>query len=418
MIRPVLPYLGAVHALLAIVTLHAFIFPHGDVLFTLTLRRQFDNWRELIALYRNTTSYAPLGPNRTRTQLDVADALAFGEDMRDRMLGAAWCAEYLPRGTERAPYCRCVSRQHDTYLNASSSFVADGLDVPSAVREDAVRGLVSCLGARPVWRVWPFWATHVASPCLYVFVVVATFMWLASDLDEGVIGALVGILVLYSGVALFIANPARHCLWSISILLVGAIARWVVAPGLRPIPSGDGADQPLVNAPGDRAQMPRGSSCFWWGEYLCAPVFALYACVVHGGRDLIHVLVVLLLGGAVGGLGLRAFWCGNAYPDAGAKGQMRPILRKTVWLGILGASVALLSLCAIYYQRPLPVVLGDGSVAMLGATLLVSLLQFPGGDPGAALPLQCVISFARNIALFVLVFIDVRRMGDALASRV
>jgi hypothetical protein len=55
---------------------------------------------------------------------------------------------------------------------------------------------------------------------------------------------------------------------------------------------------------------------------------------------------------------------------------------------------------------------------MLGATLLVSLLQFPGGDPGAALPLQCVLSFARNIALFVLVFIDVLRMGDALASRV
>ena len=410
-LRSLFPYLGALHALLAIVTLHHLLFPHGGAVFTLTLRRQFDGWHELLSLYRNTSSYAPLPANGTRQPISVLDALFYGEDMRDDVLRAAWCSEYLPPGTQRAPYCRCVSRQHDAYLNASSVSVSRAVAIPDSVRDAAARGLASCLGYRPVWRVWPFWETHMASPCVYALVVVASFFFVASDLDDGVIRGLVGALTLYTSVALFLAYPSRHCLWSVSILLVGALTHVVILPGLRP-PNREGeVDEPLLNAPGDHAAMPRSPSCFWWAEYLCAPVFALYAGVVHCGRDFVYVLVVVTLGTAVGGLGLRSFWCGRAYADGGTKGQMRPVLQRVVWLGILGASAGLLSLCAVYYQAGLPLLLGNGSVALLGVTLLVSLLQYPGTETGAALPVQCALAFARNLALFLLVYLDAPRVG-------
>jgi hypothetical protein len=416
--RPFLPYLGALHAVLAILTLHVSLFPHGDAAFTLTLRRQFDGWHDLLALYRNTSSYAPLPPNGTRHAIPLLDALVFGEDMRDDVLRAAWCGEYLPPGTQRAPYCRCVSRQHDAYLNASSPSVAGAADIPASVRDAAVRGLVSCLRDRPVWRVWPFWSTHVASPCLYVLVVATAFLLVASDLDDCLVCGLVGLLCVYTSVALFASNPGRHCLWSFSILVVWPLVHCVIAPGLRsPSPSSSREDDPpgatealLINAPGDRAQMPRGASCFWWAEYLSAPVFALYAGVVHCGRDFVYVMVVVVLGAAVGGLALRSFWCGQAYPDSGGKGQMRPILQRVVWLGILGASAGLLSLNLVYYQPALPLTLGVGSVAMLGATLLLSLLQYPGTETGSILPVQCALALARNAVMFLIVYADAPRM--------
>jgi hypothetical protein len=404
-----LQYLGALHALLALLTLHVAILPRGDAFFTLTLRRQFDGWHDLLALYRNTTSYAPAWPNGTRPAIAIPDALAHGEGMRDRVLQAAWCREYLPNGTQRAPYCGCASRQHDAYLNASSEAVASGAEVPQPARDAAVRGLVSCMRHRPVWRVWPFWATHLAAPCLYVLVAAAAFLWVGSDMGDTVARWLVWALVLYTGGALFLANPARHCLWSLSILVVGALVHWVILPGLAPPEGGDDQERAPA-APGDRAQMPRGPSCFWWAEYLCAPVFALYAGVVHGGRDLVHVLVVLTLGAAVGGLGLRSFWCGQAYPDGGAQGQLRPVLQRVVWLGIVAASGALLSLAAVYYQEGAPLALGNWSVGLLTVTVLVSVLQYPGAEAGAALPVQFALALGRNVALFAVVVADARRV--------
>jgi hypothetical protein len=183
----------------------------------------------------------------------------------------------------------------------------------------------------------------------------------------------------------------------------------VITPGL--IQSGEGDQEQLLNAPGDRAQMPREPSCFWWGEYLCAPVFALYAGVVHGGRDLLHVVIVVTLGAAVGGLGLRAFWCAHAYPDGGAKGQLRPTLQRTTWLGIVAASGALLSLCAVYYQGGCPLTLGPGSVVLLAETILISVMQYPGAESGVALPVQYFLALARNVALFFIVVRDVSRVG-------
>jgi hypothetical protein len=402
-------YLGALHALLALLCLHVSLLPRGDAMLALTLRHQFNGWGELIALYRNTSSYAPPLPNGTRAPIPLADALWHGETMRDALLGAAWCAEYLPPGVPRAPFCACASRRHDLYLNASSPFVAAAQPIPTAVRNDAVVGLVSCLNTRPVWRVWRVWATHLASPCVYVLVVAAAFCWVASDLGDVAVRRLVWALCGYTALLLLFAGPARHILWCGSVLLVAVLVHWVVLPGLAPA---DGDDQErLLNAPGDYAQMPRAPSCFWWAEYLCAPVFALYAGALHGGRDLVYVCVVVTLGAAVGGLGMRSFWCGHAYPDGGAKGQLRPVLQRVVWLGILAASGALVALAAAYYQPGLPVRLGDGSVVLLGATVTVSLLQYPGTEAWSALPVQCGLALARNLALFLMVLLDAGRVG-------
>ena len=77
-----------------------------------------------------------------------------------------------------------------------------------------------------------------------------------------------------------------------------------------------------------------------------------------------------------------------------------------VWFGILSASAALFSLVVVYYQSDLPVRLGGGSVVLLGATVVVSLLQYPGTESWSALPVQAVIVGARNLALLYLVYYD------------
>ena len=409
-----LPYLGALHALLAILTLHYAILPHSDAVFTLTLRRQFYGWHDLLGLYRDTAWYVPALPNGTRPALPLADALLRGEEMRDEALRSAWCLEYLPPGAVRAPYCGCLSRKHDAYLNASGDAVASGGTVPQAARDGAVKGLVSCLGSRPVWRLQPVWGTHVGAPCLYLLVVAACFLCAASDLSDSTVRLGVWAISIYTGGVLLLgAHSAMHALWSLSLVAVAALIHWVILPGLVPQPDSE-AEQPLLNAPGDHAQMPRGASCFWWAEYLSAPVFAFYAAAVHGGRDLVHVVIVVTLGAAVGGLALRSFWCGQAYPDAGGKGQMRPILQRVVWLGILGAAAGLLALQAVYYRDGLPLRLGIGSVALLCATLLVSIIQYPGAEAAGALPVQFALALARNVALFALVFLDARRIADGL----
>ena len=136
----------------------------------------------------------------------------------------------------------------------------------------------------------------------------------------------------------------------------------------------------------------------------CRPPF--YAGALHGGRDFVYVCLAVTLGMAIGGLGMRSFWCGQAYPDGGAKGQLRPVLQRVVWLGILSASAALLSLVSVYYQPDLPVRLGVGSVILLGATVLVSLLQYPGTESWSALPVQTALVLARNLALLGMVYFD------------
>ncbi len=395
-------YAGFLYAVLALFVLHFSLIPHGNASLVLTLRHQFNRWDDLISLYRNTSSYAPLSSNGTRVPVPIGDALWYGESMRDSLLRAAWCEEYLPPGAQRAPFCGCLSRSHDSYLNASSSSVSQGRAIPTAVRDSAVRGLVSCLGFRPVWRVWPFWSVHIASPCVYVFVVAASFLWMSSDMPDATTSRLVWALCVYTSAFLVYAGVFQHVVWCASILTVGALAQWVILPGLCPQEDAGGAP----NAPGDRTPMPRQPSCFWWAEYLCAPVFALYAGAVHGGRDAVFACVVVVLGAAVGGLGMRSFWCGYAYSDGGAKAQLRPVLQRVVWFGIFSASAALLSLVSVYYQPDLPVRLGAGSVILLGATVLVSLLQYPGTESWSALPVQAVIVCVRSLALLYMVYYD------------
>ena len=395
-------YVGFFYAVLALFVLHISLVSHPDASLVLTLRHQFNQWSDLIALYRNTSSYAPLSSNGTRVPVPLGDALWYGENMRDSLLRAAWCEEYLPPGTQRAPFCGCLSRSHDSYLNASSSHVSQGAVIPATVRDSAVRGLVSCLGFRAVWRVWPFWSIHIGSPCVYVFVVAASFLWMSSDMPDVTVSRLVWGLCVYTSAILVYSGGFQHVVWCASILTVGALAQWVILPGLLPQEDAGG----VPNAPGDRTPMPRQQSCFWWAEYLSAPVFALYAGAVHGGRDFVFMCVMVVLGAAVGGLGMRSFWCGYAYSDGGAKAQLRPMLQRVVWLGILSASAALFSLVVVYYQSDLPVRLGGGSVVLLGATVVVSLLQYPGTESWSALPVQAVIVGARNLALLYLVYYD------------
>lgn len=159
--------------------------------------------------------------------------------------------------------------------------------------------------------------------------------------------------------------------------------------------------------------LDRISTSFWWCEYLICPVFALYVPVMHCGRDLFFISVFTMIGTAVGGLGLRSFWCSKMYAaqiDNDPKSQFMTVMQYIVWLGILASCVSLSFLTAVYYNSNVPYVMGPGSVALLAMTFVISLLQWPGYQEfDQVLITQQVISIIRVVVFFVLIVVDISR---------
>ena len=393
-------------AILSVVTLAHAVFclslllvrpDSGAGVLAITARRQFDEWTPLLDLYRSA-------PNLTSATVAL---------IRPKALELSWCAAPLPRGTSRAPYCACLEAQKGDYASSSGSVMP---------------GLVSCLGARPVWRVWPVWGVQFRTPAVYILYVSACLLWVAVGLDHYWTRIPMWTFSAVVSVALVAADPLHNALWAIAAVFVAALIEWIVIPGIVPPsyalvpPAGDGdaqqEQQPQQVAPAEGAAdepqlggllVDRLSTCFWWCEFLCAPNFAIYVCLMHSGRDVFFVLVVILLGSTVGGLGLRLYWSGSEGGSA-SKAQFGDTMQRIAWLGVLASSFALLSLAGIYYRDTDLFVMDAGSVNLLSMTILIGLLQWPGArDSSVTFWLQGGTALARNVVLFALVAFDLDR---------
>lgn len=372
-------YLAAslLHAIFAIVIVSVGNSP----LLTLTSRRQFDDWPDLLDAYRKATS--------------INDTKLLG-----RALSLAWCNTTLPPYTTRAPYCGCVEKTHAKFRNNT-------LVTLEKARDDAAMGLVRCLGDRAVWKVSPVWGVRFATPAVYVFFIAACFMWIAAEVplkqNDIPIFALMLILIIFTMVSDFLHNS----FWAFMFVLVAVIIDLILIPGMAiPLepPLMQQENRPLVLQSNSLIQ--RTPSCFWWAEYLSAPVFALYVPLMHCGRDLFFFSVFTMIGTAVGGLGLRSFYCSQAYSEV-PKNQFKEVMQFIVWLGILASCVSLSFLTGIYYNSDVPYFMGPGSVALLSLTFLVSIMQWPGNqDYQSLLMSQMTLALVRNTALFGLVLTD------------
>jgi hypothetical protein len=381
--RPVLITASLVHVALTIALLAA-----PDFSLTLTVRRQFDDWTPLITLYRNA--------QLNGTGADVSLILS-------KALEISWCSAPLPPGTSRAPYCDCLEVQHNAFalsVLGNSSLSAS----TKAARDSVVMGSVTCLSARPVWRVWPVWGVYFSTPAVFVLLVTACFFWIAAGLDRRWTSIPIWAFVLVSCVVLTAKGPAHNGFWALAIVLVAILVEWVFLPGMKPhADDGDGSLPQMHLAAIDRIP-----SSFWWCEYLCAPVFAIYVSLIHCGRDMVMLSIMTVLGAAVGGLGLRSFWCSQVYAD-GPKAQFRDTMQRIVWLGIVASSLTLLSLSSVYFYDNPHFSMGVGSVALLCMTLAIGLMQWPRAQtPQWILAVQTAIALTRNLVLFALVLYDMQ----------
>jgi hypothetical protein len=328
---------------------------------TITMRRQFDDWGPLFRVYRSADT---------------------GGDMRQTLLALAWCNTTLPPGAVRAPYCDCVSLQHTLYLeavgNASVGSVSD--------RESAVRGLVRCLTARPVWRVWPVWSVNPVTPALYILLVSACFLWVAADPPFAWTRWVLWGVSLVVGILLVVHSPYENCLWAATIPVVAILIEFVMLPGI--------AEYSSSRLPG----------CFWWCEYICAPVFSLFVPLMHNGRDVFCLIVAVALGSTLGALGLRSFWCTYSYPET----RFYRDIHILTAVATAVASLALLSLAGVYYNPDTPFLLGRASVVLLAVTAALPLLQSAPMDQDNRLLLQAALACVRNIMLFVFTAWDAR----------
>jgi hypothetical protein len=333
---------------------------------TLTLRHQFDDWHELLELFRGDS---PLSPE---------DAL----DFPSVALRQAWCNFTLPPRTTRAPFCGCVERAARSYANSSVD------------SEGAIQKLVSCMSSRPAWKVKEFWAVRYATPAVYVFFIASTFLIVQSDVGTQYITVALWILAVSLVLPLTVADYIHNGFWGFTFFVVVLLETLVLLPGM----SSSFQEQ--------TGTMKRAPSCFWWAEYFSAPVFALYIPLMHCGRDFVFASVFTMIGTAIGGLGLRSFWCAEVYSDA-IRSQFQSLMQRIVWLGILAACVTLSVFTAIYYHGDAPYAMGSFSVVMLVLTMLISLLQWPGNqDLPYLLKLQVGIAGLRNAMLFGVVVYD------------
>ena len=351
------------HAVLAI-ALGALAIQNPHATLTLTLRRQFDQWHGVLSLYKTESAL---------------NATALGLEAQR----LAWCAKPLPAGTLRPPYCACVAAQHDLFINASKAAPTQD------ARDGAVRGLVKCLGSPPTWRVWPFWAVHLATPGVYILGTAACLAWAAAGYTLPVWG-LITLLFLM----LIIPSPMTNCLWALSTLLTGGLIQWVVAPGM----AIEGPERGLGTA-------------FWWAEYLTGPVYVFYATVLVGGRDFIFITITFVLALAVSGLALRSYWIDNAF-SAGHQLQFKRTLQGIAWVGIAGASAGLTLLFLVHYRTTPPLPTGRIMPLLAGVTLLIPFLQEPDNLGPHLLMWQAILAAVRNLTLFVLVAVDLPKAFD------
>lgn len=354
---------------------------------TLTLRRQFDDWGPVLSLFRDVKD------------LTALQAIHNGsEGLRQHALDLTWCGARKPPKTERAPYCSCVSRQYTSLVNATADNPGS---VSAEAADDAVMGIVSCSFQRPTWRVRSAWTVRYGTPAIYALFVSVCLVWASVGLSRRLTSVPVWGLCVFVCVALIFDGLVRNAFWIFTIVLVGILIDWILLPGMRP---SDVYVELRRHVPMDRTP-----SCFWWSEYLCAPVFALYVPLMHCGRDVVMTGVVVMLGTAVGGLGLRSFYCGQAYKD-GFKAQYRKVMQYIVWLGVVACAFFLFFITAVYYNKECPYNMGNGSVFLLAITVVIALLQWPGNeDMPWVLPTQVAMAIARNVVLASIIISDVRK---------
>ena len=366
----------AVHAALAVAIL-ASLYQRDAGALTVTTRHQFGDWHPLMQLYRDTASLAnesdPLG-----------QGWPTGEAMRAAALERAWCVFPRQPGAGEPPFCRCVSEAHDEFLNATRA-VAQA--IPVALREDAARRLLRCLNVRPVWRVEPVWGVSVASAALYVLVVASCFAWLALDARFPLARAPMWLFVVGVGSAALLHSAGENLLWIFSIVLLVLLVEKVLVPGLAPLEREGRASRVLDRLP----------SCFWWCEYLSAPFFALLVPLMHCGRDLYFLALAFVLGGAVGGLGLRSYWCSQVC----TRGDAARDMWRLAGAGLSVAVLTLFLLSAAYYDA------GDGvfrlswaSLVCLTLTCAIGLFESPFQlpvPPGVRLAGQGLLAMVRNV---------------------
>ena len=333
----------------------------------LTVRRQFDDWHDLLELFRGGKDVsAHGGPG------------AF----KDKALHAAWCNHTLPPHTTRAPFCTCVEKAAVSYANASSTV------------DDSVMKLVSCMGNRTPWRVKELWAVRYTTPAVYVLFICTCFLIVGADLSSRLVNVGLWTLCAVFIIILVVSDFVHNSFWGFTFFVVVLLINWVLVPGMTSVNDGESGN------------IKRIPSCFWWSEYLSTPIFALYIPLMHCGRDLVFAGVFTMIGTAVGGLGLRSFWCGEVYAESPAN-QFQSVMQRIVWLGILASSISLAVFTAIYYQSDVPYVMGRASVALFALTSAVSLLQWPGNQNYRyLLETQILLAAARNIALFAVVLVD------------
>lgn len=347
----------------------AFVSP----LLTITSRRQFDDWKPLLSAFRDATS-------------------TNASDLRANALKLAWCDAPLLPNTTRAPYCECVERAHAKFSNQTQASLAQAKD-------DAIMSLVSCLINRPVWRVTNIWGMRFATPAVYLLFVVASFLWLASGASQKYVMIPIIFFAIVLSVLLIIQDYLHNIFWPFMYLTILLIIGLVLQPGYT-----------LENQADQKLDLV--SSSFWWCEYFICPVFALYVPVMHCGRDIIFVSVFTIIGSAVGGLGLRSFWCSRMYASQSQepKSQFMDVMQYIVWLGILASCVSLSFLTGIYYDSRVPYVMGPGSVVLLAMTFAISLLQWPGYQYYDFVPIvQQSISIVRIVVFFALIVTDLFR---------
>lgn len=333
---------------------------------TLTLRRQFDDWKPALDIFRSSKNFSTL---------------------RQNALVATWCNATLPPQTVRAPYCDCVSRAADKLINLSRP--------EDTNRDEHVMRLVNCLSSRPVWRVQAFWAIRYAVPAAYVFFVVACFLLLSADVPIRFARLALPFFALVFAIVIVVADYTHNVFWAFTCFMVVAVINWPLLPGMA---SRDEEEE---------GKIKRVPSCFWWSEYLCSPIFALYVPLMHCGRDFVFASIFTMIGTALGGLGLRSFWCGEVYAE-GPKNQFQTVMQVIVWLGIMASCIALCSLVGIYFESKVPYAMGQWSVVLLVITMVISLLQYPTNQ---YYPLlvdgQITLAALRNIALMCVVIYDV-----------
>lgn len=383
--KPVLLSAAVLHGVFALVLVSLGPSP----LLTLTLRRQFDNWTPLLDYFRFTP----------QSQLNTSSAV------RDGALALAWCNVTIPPNTTRAPFCDCVSRVSAKFFNAT---VASNTSLDGA-RSSAATDLVGCLSSRPVWKVFPLWNIRFYIPAVYALFVSFCFLFVAAEVDFRFPTAPLWALGFALIVAVLVHDLTHNSFWSFTLIMVLLVVEWVLIPALEK-KSGVGEEvTPLVDSPGEEyaSGLQRTPSCFWWSEYLVAPVYALYVPLMHCGRDFYFVCAFTMIGTAVGGLGLRSFWCYKAY-DKEPRSQFQSLMQYVVWLGILASCVSLSFITGIYYNPQAPYVMGAGSVALMVLTFVVSLLQWPGSQSMESLLFtQMSVAVVRNVILFGLVIADV-----------